>query len=73
MPRLWKGKRLLLIQTSYPSIPLAEGLVHIVYHYDACISYAKSKGKVGGPNWGCNGKGNQLGGFALVVPWWPIK
>jgi len=30
-------------------------------------------GKVGGPDWGCNGEGNQLGGLGLFIPWWPIK
>eukprot|EP00466_Bigelowiella_natans_P014892 jgi/Bigna1/85074/estExt_fgenesh1_pg.C_20106 len=30
-------------------------------------------GKIGGPDWGCNGQGNQMGGLALVFPWWPIK
>ncbi|GAB5359006.1 hypothetical protein AAMO2058_000507700 [Amorphochlora amoebiformis] len=58
-----------LHQLDIPSDPLGTVPETVVQNEERCPGC----GRVGGPNWGCNGKGNQLGGFALVVPWWPIK
>eukprot|EP00471_Norrisiella_sphaerica_P001859 CAMPEP_0184478488 /NCGR_PEP_ID=MMETSP0113_2-20130426/499_1 /TAXON_ID=91329 /ORGANISM="Norrisiella sphaerica, Strain BC52" /LENGTH=107 /DNA_ID=CAMNT_0026856297 /DNA_START=453 /DNA_END=776 /DNA_ORIENTATION=- len=46
--------------------PLEEDMMKEVKKCPGC-------GKIGGPDWGCNGEGNQAGGLSLVFPWWPIK